>query len=145
MVPAERNLVPAGAGTRDTHGDRHCFAAQSPEPDPLRPGMDFKQQFGQLDFVRRIGVAHRSRPHPADHRLGHIRVGVPENRRSHPEGTQVDEPSAVEIHDLAALGLLEVSGPLPGHRHLLAKPEEPRRARNDLLRTIVLSLSNVRL
>ena len=117
VIAAERHHVAAGGGARDADRDRHGLAAGAAEAHHVRPGMQFDQQFGELDILGAVQRRHRAHVDRGLHRGVDVGIGKAEDGGADAAIAHVEIGLAVEVDDLGALGRLEIGRPLLGQEH----------------------------
>ena len=88
-------------------------------------------------------VLHQLIVDAAQHRRGHPGMRIPEQTRADSVGGEIDEASAIDVDDLAALGFAEVGRPLVGGKQLRSFAQQLRPAGDQRLGLEVQALANL--
>src|SRR5579862_8467244 len=107
MIAAKGDAAFAGSRAGDANRYGHGFPATSGVTHASGPRVQFEQQVGQLQFVRRNKLAVRPGIDPAFDSAVYVPIRVPKNNRAG-AGAKIEIMPPVEVPNLAARTTREV-------------------------------------
>ena len=133
VVATNCHLVPARCGTGNANGDGVRFAARSRKSHHVSPGVYLHQSLCQVNLFRAVEGGHIASLNGAHDGGVHLRVTIAQGVGSNAHDAHVGVLLAVQVPDLATLGLAKVSRPVLWQEHFWPLGKQHIAARNQVL------------